>query len=76
LLDQNQRAAFNYIETLETYLDENMNAAKAAKRLYISRNSFLYRLNQILAVLKEDLRDPDARYRMNTYLRLLRQSAR
>jgi hypothetical protein len=74
LIDQNRRAAFDYIETLEIYLDENMNAAKAAKRLFIQRNSFLYRLEQITAILGEDLRDPDARFLLNACLRLLRQS--
>ncbi|MDR1531467.1 MAG: helix-turn-helix domain-containing protein [Clostridiales bacterium] len=69
LIEFNKNVAFDVFETLKIYLDENMNAAKAAKRMFIQRNSFLYRLERIVKILGEDLQDPDVRFRINVYLR-------
>ncbi len=44
------------LKTLEVYLAENLNLAKTARRLRIHRNTAIYRLNQISAILGADPR--------------------
>ncbi len=43
--------------TAETFLSCGLNASLAAKKLYIHRNTFAYRLNQFIAVTELDIRD-------------------
>jgi purine catabolism regulator len=42
----------NFAETLEAYINCNMNAAEAAEKLYIHRNTMLYRMEKIRDLLK------------------------
>lgn len=49
------------VRTLRTYLDEGANASKAADRLFLHRNSMLYRLARIEKLIRLDLKDPKAR---------------
>ena len=60
----------NYVETLRAYLDNNLNAHRAAATLYISRNSLLAQLERIQALLGEDLKDPKVRFRYELSLLL------
>lgn len=60
----------SYIETLRAYLDNNLNANKAATTLYITRNSFLSRLERINTLLDEDIHDPRVRFRLELSLLL------
>ena len=50
-----------YCESLKIYLEENMNATNAAKRLSIQRNTFLARLERIQKLLEVNLDDPTER---------------
>ena len=50
-----------YCESLKIYLEENMNATNAAKRLSIQRNTFLARLERIQKLLGVNLDDPAER---------------
>ncbi len=70
LLQYEKNTAVSYIETLRVYLEENLNSSRAAKRLYISRNTFLARYERLCAVLQEDLSDPDVRFGVELSLRL------
>ncbi len=70
LLKYDSGTAVDYIETLKVYLEENLNSAKSARRLYISRNTFLARCERLCSVLQEDLNDPDVRFRLEVSLRL------
>jgi DNA-binding PucR family transcriptional regulator len=70
LLDHDIKGRANYIETLRAYLDHNLNAQRAAAALYISRNSLLSQLERIHALLDEDLKDPDVRFRYELSLLL------
>lgn len=62
LLDHDITGRADYIDTLRAYLDNNLNAQRAAAALYISRNSFLSRLERINALLNENLEDPKVRF--------------
>jgi purine catabolism regulator len=45
----------NYVDTLETFLDCNMNIADTIKKIYMHRNTFLYRIDRIKELLGMDL---------------------
>jgi Regulator of polyketide synthase expression len=70
LLDHDINGRADYIDTLRAYLDNNLNGQRAADALYISRNSFLSRLERINALLNEDLDDPKVRFRYELSLLL------
>jgi hypothetical protein len=63
LLDHDINGRADYINTLRAYLENNMNAQRAAAALHISRNSLLSQLDRINAMLGEDLKDPNVRFR-------------
>lgn len=54
----------SYVETLRAYLFNNMNALKAAKSLFITRNSFMSRLERMNSILRMDLSDPQIQFRL------------
>lgn len=62
-----------YMKTLRAYLDENLNATRAAEELFIHRSTFLYRLEKIKEILQSDLDDPDEIFYLNFSFRLLEQ---
>jgi len=49
----------DYFETLKTYISCQMNAVKAAKKLFIHRSTFLYRMAHIREMVNIDLENPD-----------------
>jgi len=48
-----------YMKTLRTYLDTQMNAVRSAKLLFIHRSTFLYRMEKIREIMESDLTDPE-----------------
>ncbi len=70
LLEYEKTAGVSYIETLRVLLEEGMSASRAARRLYISRNTLLARYDRLKAVLQENLDDPDVRFGLELSLRL------
>lgn len=60
-----------YIKTLRTYLEHNLNTVQSAKALFIHRSTFLYRLERIRSVLETDLEDAEELFYLNLSLRLL-----
>ncbi len=70
LLKHEETAGVSYIETLRVLLEENMSMSRAARRLYITRNTLLSRNERLKAVLQEDLNDPDVRFALELSLRL------
>jgi DNA-binding PucR family transcriptional regulator len=50
------------VRTLRIYLDEGANASRAADRLFLHRNSMLYRLARIEKMTGLGLKDPQARF--------------
>lgn len=62
-----------YMKTLRTYLDENLNATRTAEALFIHRSTLLYRLEKIKEILQYDLDDPDENFYLSFSFRLLEQ---
>lgn len=46
-----------HLDTIEAFMNCNMNSLKAAEELYLHRNSFHYRLNQFIVDTDMDVRD-------------------
>lgn len=74
LLEHDRNSHVCYLETLQIYLEENMNALSAAKRLFISRNTFTARLARIESLLALNLNDKDVRLRLTISLALYNQT--
>ena len=72
-LDQKQNS--EYVLTLKTYLEQNLNATQTANELFIHRSTCLYRLEKIKSILDSNLDDPDEIFYLNLSLRLLEQEA-
>jgi purine catabolism regulator len=49
------------VKTLKAYFDAGTNASEAADRLFLHRNSILYRLARVEKLTGLDLKDPRAR---------------
>lgn len=62
-----------YYRTLRIYLEENLSATQSARRLFIHRSTFLYRLERIRELLDSDLSDPEELLYLNFSFRLLEQ---
>ena len=64
----------DYYLTLKTYITCQMNAVQAAKKLFIHRSTFFYRMAHIKELVQIDLEDPDQLlYLLMTY-RLLEEA--
>lgn len=71
LFEHDENSATSYIETLKTYLINNMNVTATADALYIHRSTLLERLSRIKKELWDDLGDPDVRLRLMIILKAL-----
>jgi purine catabolism regulator len=61
LVAYDQERGRDLIRTLKVYLAAGANASEAADRLFLHRNSLLYRLARIGELTGLDLKDPRAR---------------
>ena len=61
LADHDRERRSDLVRTLKTYFAAGANASEAADRLFLHRNSMLYRLERIQKLTGLDLRDPRAR---------------
>lgn len=59
----------SYIETLKSYLDNNMSLSATASELMLHRSSLIDRLARIDQLLDCDLKDPDVRLTLQIVLR-------
>jgi purine catabolism regulator len=60
----------NYVGTLEAFLERNMNVAETIKKIYMHRNTLLYRIEKIKELLGMDLDDPDTRLLLRIILKI------
>jgi hypothetical protein len=67
---QDRLKGTNYVDTLGAFLECNMNIAETIKKIYMHRNTFLYRIGRIKELLGMDLDDPDARLLLRIILKL------
>ena len=65
--------SFSLLETLRTYLDCDCNLNRAAERMFVHKNTLLYRMNHIRSVIRCDLNDPDERMLLMISFKLLDQ---
>lgn len=59
LLDYDNQHDSQLMETLDKYFQRNGNISDAAKDMYIHRNTCIYRIEKIKALLNTDLRNPN-----------------
>ncbi len=62
LADHDRERRSDLVRTLKTYFAAGANASEAADRLFLHRNSMLYRLERIQKLTGLDLKDPRARF--------------
>lgn len=63
--------SFSPVDTLRAYLECNCNLSRTAERLYIHKNTLLYRLNHIRGIIRCDLNDADHRLLLALSFKLL-----
>lgn len=71
LIEHDLVSETNYVNTLRTYLNNNMNVTKTAKDLYIHRSTFMERLQRIKRFLLIDIDEPDQRLRLLISLKVI-----
>ena len=63
----------DYYHTLKTYVESQLNAVQTAKKLFIHRSTFLYRMEKIEELVKLDLNDYDTLLYVMMTFRILEQ---
>ena len=76
LKDYDREHRTEYYDPLCTYLTWQMNAVKAAKKLFIHRSTFLYRMAHIKELIHIDLENPDQLLYLLLTCKLLEQEER
>lgn len=61
LAEAENQYSFSLVDTLREYLACNCNLIKTAERMFIHKNTLLYRMNHIRSILQCDLNDADER---------------
>ncbi len=72
LVDYDSEHSTNLVETLEIYFECNANVSIAAKRLFLHRNSLIYRMDRIKDILNTDLKNPTELLTLQVGLRVNR----
>ena len=75
LVAHDAASSTSYVETLRTYLANNLSVAKTASDLYVHRSTLMERLARIRRELDMDLDDPDVQLRLRLLLRAMDFSA-
>lgn len=68
LIHEDKNSNSNLLDTLRSYLFNGCSAIAASQQLFIHKNTLLYRLNRIKALLNADLNDPFTRNALFTAL--------
>lgn len=77
LEEANAQYSFSLVNTLRAYLECNCNLIRTAERLFLHKNTLLYRLNHIKNIIRCDLNDADERLLLMLSFKLLeRQESR
>lgn len=58
------------LETLYEYLENHCQISETAKRLFVHRNTVIYRLEKCSSLLKKDLKDPEVTIQLRLALRI------
>ena len=73
LLDYDHKRGSDLVRTLYVYFDTGTNASETADRLFLHRNSLLYRLERIQSLTGLDLKEPEARLALQLGLLAIRK---
>jgi purine catabolism regulator len=73
LVEHDRERRSDLVRTLRVYFATGANASEAADRLFLHRNSLLYRLERIQKLTGLDLKDPGARLALQLGLLTLRK---
>ncbi|MTI47419.1 helix-turn-helix domain-containing protein [Sporosalibacterium faouarense] len=73
LIKYDMNRSTDYVETLDTYLKNEMRPTKTADELFLHRSSLSKRLKKISKLLDADLDDPDVRLYLRICLYLFRK---
>ena len=69
LKKHDESSGVSYVDTLRTYLNDNMSITKTTAHLYINKSTLVERLARIKRELGCDLNDPDERLRIQILLK-------
>ncbi|CEJ73976.1 transcriptional regulatory protein [[Clostridium] sordellii] len=58
LIDYDKRKSTSFMNTLKVYIFNNSNLLSTSKKLFIHRNTLIYRINKIKTILEKDIDDP------------------
>jgi len=58
------------VSVMRTYLDENCSASQAARRLFVSRSTLMYKIEKIRDIANIDFDDSECRLQLNVALHL------
>ena len=72
LIDHDRDHGTNLLETLEVFFECNGNMSIAAKKLFLHRNSLIYRVDKIKEILDTDLKNPTTLLTLQVGFRVLR----
>ncbi|MEA2321412.1 MAG: hypothetical protein QOD81_1262 [Solirubrobacteraceae bacterium] len=75
LLERDRETGEELFRTLEVYLDEGGNSARAARRLYVHRNTLRMRLERVAALLEVALDEPGHTLALHLAVKLVRHRA-
>jgi len=76
LIDYDARHHGDLVRTVEVLADCGWSASRAARRLFLLRNSVLYRRARIEEILGRSLDDPEERLLLGVAVRLHRRATR
>ncbi|MBQ6454514.1 MAG: helix-turn-helix domain-containing protein [Eggerthellaceae bacterium] len=71
LIAHDKASPTSYVETLRTYLENNLSIAKTANELYVHRSTLMERLSRIKRELDLDFEDPDEQLRLRILLQAM-----
>ena len=71
LAEADTRFSFSATDTLKTYLECGCNLIRTAERLFLHKNTLLYRLNHIKSIIRCDLNDADERLLLTLSFKLM-----
>ncbi|MEG1491399.1 MAG: PucR family transcriptional regulator ligand-binding domain-containing protein [Oscillospiraceae bacterium] len=72
LCDYDKAHGTNFLETLEVYFECNGNVSIAAKKLFLHRNSLIYRIDKIKDILNSDLKSATELLTLQVGIRVLK----
>ena len=71
LMEYDEKTGSRLCELLRVYLENNMSTIQTAQKLYIHKNTFLYRIAKVKEIVDLDFTDPDVRLMLLLQLRLV-----